>query len=153
MKNKKIIKRIGITLGVLFLFGTGVALGSTFDTWEGIGGKQHADNTKNILKDLDTLLGEKSDTKDKALREVERMVNQIKDKDNVIADRDNTIRDKENLIIAKNNKIESLKEQIKELQNNGYERKYKELLKELEKARKDVSELESKGREIYDKHK
>ena len=153
MKNKKIIKRIGVTLGVLFLFGTGVALGSALDTWDGIGGKQHADNTKQILNDLDTLLGKKSKEKDDALREVERIVNQIKDKDNVIADKENEIKDKENLIIAKDNEISSLKEQIKELQGNGYKNKYEKLLKELEKAEKDVSELESKGREIYDKHK
>lgn len=141
MKNKKTIKRIGITLGVLFLFGTGVVLGSTFDTWNGIGGEQHADNTEKILNDLDTLLGEKSKAKDDALREVERMLNQIKDK--------------ENLIIAKNNEIETLKKRIETLQaeGNGYKNKYEELLKELEKAKKDVSELESKGREIYEKHK
>ena len=150
MKNKKIIKRIGITLGVLFLFGTGVALGSAFDTWKGIGGEQRADNTEQILNKLDTLLGEKSKAKDDALREVERMLNQIKDKDNVIAD-------KENLIIAKDNEISSLKEQIKALQgngaNNGYKNKYEKLLKELEKANEDVGELESKGQAIYDKHK
>lgn len=141
MKNKKIIKRIGITLGVLFLFGTGVVLGSTFDTWEGIGGKQHANNTAKILSDLDTLLGEKSKAKDDALREVERVLNQI--------------RDKENLIIAKNNEIETLKKRIETIQaeGNGYKNKYQELLKELEKAKKDVSELESKGQAIYDKHK
>lgn len=141
LKNKKTIKRIGITLGVLFLFGTGVALGSALDTWDGIGGKQHADNTEKILNDLDTLLGEKSKAKDDALREVERMLNQIKDK--------------ENLIIAKNNEIETLKKRIETLQaeGNGYKNKYEELLKELEKAKKDVSELESKGREIYEKHK
>ena len=139
MKNKKIIKRIGITLGLLFLFGTGAVFGSALDTWEGIGGKQHADNTEKILNDLDTLLGEKSDAKDEALREVERMVNQIKDKDNSIAD--------------KENEIDSLKKQIKTLQNNGYKNKYEKLLEELEQAEKDVSELESKGREIYDRHK
>ena len=141
MKNKKIIKRIGITLGVLFLFGTGVALGSTFDTWEGIGGKQRANNTAKILNDLDALLGEKSDAKDNALREVERMANQIKDK--------------ENSIIAKDNKIETLEKRIETLQaeGNGYKSNYEELLKELKKAEEDVKGLESKGQAIYDKHK
>lgn len=149
MKNKKIIRRIGITLGVLFLFGTGVALGSALDTWDGIGGKQHADNTEKILNDLDALLGKKSKEKDEALSKVEGMLNQINDKEN-------EIKNKENLIIAKDNEISSLKEQIKALQgngaNNGYKNKYEKLLKELEKAKEDVVELESKGQAIYDKY-